>query len=781
VAPLSFFVLGCPSRPKTAIYDLAARASIAELSSPREIVLFGTPASEPHQADGFYREATRPGAEGFIWAREDCQISFTWPAPMARAAVIDLEPYRGVKNQRAQVLLNEQPIGSIAVDGRRRHLVELPATKQKAGENRIKLVFATTASPKATEAKSDDDRQLAAALFSVMVGASDDPGLMDLLGRDAPRPLLSGVEGATPQLTQVGTSSVRYAIAVPPTAELRFTPDLHPAARANGGGASFRVTLEDAPGKERELWSVVVSARDSKPPAEVVLPLRAASADGIVRLGLHVSGTASGGDRFAWGVWKAPRVLGDRAIDLLAPPPFTDEERRRGDAIRDGLGKTNVVFIILDAGRAQSFGTYGYARATTPNIDAIAKEGVVFENAFTPAVYTLAAMSSVWTSQYADRHEDAAFGAPLSKDKLTLAELLGAQGIHTAGFIANAMAGRAKGLDRGFAEFREIDREIGSAADSFRQVLPAWFNKYRDRQFFAYVHFKEPHCPYDPPPPFDTRFGADSPIPKPMRGCPGSGADIAPGDVVHAANREVRELTSEEREHVVRLYDGNLAFADREIGKLRESLQAEGLWDRTVVIIAADHGEALYEHGWVGHNLQVYEESIHIPLIIRFPAGKGPAGKRVAPLVDLLDVAPTIAEIYGVMGKGGSVDSFHGRSLLPVMAGAPGELAILSRSLWDRPRYSLRTPGEKFLYDSKTGKEQLFDLVADAREQHDRIAQEPIKAAYYRETIRAALQKMVVGDAARPTPPPRCMPVDVCENMKSLGYLPSNYPCRPCP
>lgn len=773
VASLSLFLLACPSRPKTAIYDLAERAAIAELVSPRQIVLFGTPGAEPHLADGFFREATRRDGEGFIWARADCQISFTWKDPAARAVLFDLEPYRGVKAQRAQVLLNEKAVGSIEIDARRRHLVDLPAALQVGGENRIKLVFAGTASPRATETASADDRQLAAALFSVMVGAAGDPVLLDLLGRDAPRPLAYGKDGAAPVLTQVGTSSVRYAVWLPASAELRFTPDLHATARASGASARFRVTLEETPGQEREVWSGLVSARDGKPPGEIVVPLEPSRADGIARLGLHVGGAS--GDRFAWGVWKAPRVLADRGVDLLAPPPFTDEERRRGDAIRDGLGKPNVVFIILDAARAQNFGCYGYARATTPNIDAMAKEGVVFENAFTPVVYTLAAMSSVWTSQYADRHEDAAFGAPLSRNKLTLAELLSGQQIHSAGFVTNAMAGKGKGLDRGFLEFREVDREVGSAADSFRQVLPGWIKANRDKRFFAYVHFKEPHCPYDPPPPFHTRFGPDAPIPKASRACPDLGGEVRAGDIFKAANRGTRRLTPEEQEHLVRLYDGNLAFADQEVGKIREWLLSEGLWDKTMVIIAADHGEGLYEHGWIGHNVQVYEESIRIPLIVRLPGAK--AAPRVSGLVDLLDIAPTVADAFGVLGKGGSQDSFRGRSLFPLMAGAAGKPAVLSRTIWDRPRYALRTADEKFLYDSRTGEEALFDLAADPQERQDRVAQQPIKAAYYRETIRAMLQRTITPEPPGPRPTMSC---EDCLSLKSLGYLPSDYPC-PCP
>jgi arylsulfatase A-like enzyme len=128
-----------------------------------------------------------------------------------------------------------------------------------------------------------------------------------------------------------------------------------------------------------------------------------------------------------------------------------------------------VLFVILDAGRARSFGAYGYPRETTPQIDRLAAEGVVFERVYTPAVYTLGAMSSIWTSQYPDRHHsEVSFSARLPKDRLTLAELLSAQGVHTVGFVANAVAGKLFGFDRGFSEFHEVFRTIGSRGDVFR-------------------------------------------------------------------------------------------------------------------------------------------------------------------------------------------------------------------------------------------------------------------------------------------------------------------------
>jgi len=267
--------------------------------------------------------------------------------------------------------------------------------------------------------------------------------------------------------------------------------------------------------------------------------------------------------------------------------------------------RPSVVLITIDTLRADHLGCYGYGRPTTPHIDALAKESLLFERAYTPAVYTLAAMSSVWTSQYPERHHDAAsFSEPLPRGRLTLAQLLSAQGIQTAGFVANPIAGGLNGLDRGFTEFHEVWREFGSRGDSFRQVVPGWLKANKDRRFFAYVHFREPHFPYDPPPPFDTKFGPDAPLTKEQRRDTAFFTDV---------NQGRRSISDAEREHLVRLYDGSLAFADQEVGGIRKVLEAEGLLGRTVIIVAADHGEGLMEHGWIGHNVQLYEINRDLP------------------------------------------------------------------------------------------------------------------------------------------------------------------------
>ena len=758
--------LGCPRAAREVAYDLAERLPYAERWSSRDVLLFGTPASEPQQADGFYREAAPAEGDPFVWSKGEAELAILWPAPRPRFAVVDLAPYKGVKGQTAEVRLNGSPVARFTLnDVRYRYGFALPADAQRAGDNRLRFVFAATASP-ADEAGNADRRQLAAAFYSLVVGDAADPGLQDLLGRDAPRPFAITRPDGVPTLVEVGPGVVRYAIRVPSSAELRFRPALHPGARAAGASASFRVTEEAKPGEEQELWSAVLGPQ-SRAPEEVRVPLRAKAGD-IIRIGLHVGPAGSTGERFAWGLWGAPRVMGLSGADTgHARPSPSEEERRRVDGLRSALGATNVLFVILDAGRADHFGAYGYARPTTPNMDRFAREGVVFERAFTPAVYTLGAMSSVWTSQYPDRHHaDVSFAARLPRDRLTLAELLGAQGIHTAGFVSNVIAGSFNGFDRGFSEFHEVFRDQStSAADGLARTVPGWIAAQSSRRFFAYVHFREPHCPYNPPPPFDTRFGPEGPISRDMRMACG------PGTWVTEVNQGRRPLSAPEKDHLVRLYDGNLAFADDVMGQIRAALEKANLLERTVVIISADHGEALFEHGWIGHNVQLYDESMHVPLIVRFPAGQGPpAGTRLGTLADLLDVAPTIADLFGVMGRGGSDRQFQGRSLLPAVLGAKGETAILSRTVWDRPRYARRDAGYKFVYDTRTGDEELYDLTRDPAEKTNLVASDPLRAAWSRQALHHWIASAARAATSGAVPAARLTPEE-CENLRSLGYV----------
>jgi len=757
----------CPAPPRDLVYDLARRSAVAERWSTHEVLLFGTPAAEPALPEGFYREAGTTG-EPFLWARGEAEVSLRFESPAARAVVLDLEPYEGVSGQSVEVFLNGAHVGQFRLsDVRTRYRVELPAADQEAGENRLRFVFSETASPADIDPKSRDERHLAARFYSLVVGPAGDAGLVDLLGRDAPRPFgVTEAEGV-PALTLVGPAAVRYAIRLPQGARLAFAPELPVAARAAAGAASFKVTIEteDAPGEKRELWSRVLRANDA-PPGEIEVRLPG-GAGRLARVSLAVDATDGG--RFAWGTWKAPRILGRAEPDPLAPGPRPPSEDARADALRRRLGDANVVFVILDAARAREFGAYGYGRKTSPQIDAIARDGVVFEQVYTPAVYTLGAMSSVWTSQYPDRHHgNVSFSSPLPRDRLTLAEVLTGEGIHAAGFVATAVPGAFNGFDRGFSEFHEVWKEVGSRADVFREVIPPWLAANAGRRFFAYLHYREPHFPYDPEPPFDTMFGPDGPIPKASRRDMQFFVDV---------NQGRRPFSAEEKAHLVRLYDGNLAYVDHEIGVLREALEKTGLWDRTVFILAADHGESLLEHGFIGHNVQVYEESAHIPLIVHFPKGDFPRGVRVGGLVDLLDVAPTVADVFGVRDRGGADREFQGQSLLPLLAGGSGKPLVVSRTVWDRPRYALRDGTWTYVYDTATGEDLLFDTRVDPGETQDLSAGESLRTEWFRETLHHWMRHVFRPGGATAEAAPAAMTRDQCEDLKALGYIPGDHPC----
>ncbi len=756
----------CTPKPKLVVLDLAQRVGVAERWSGRDMILFGSPAAEPNLVAGFFREANVDPGSPFVWAGAQAEVSMTWAQVAPRQVLLDVAPYKGVVGQSAEIRLNGTLVTSLKLnDTRYRYAFGLPVPAQKAGENRLAFTFKATSSPSRLDPHNPDTRELAAAFYSLTIGAGSDPGLEDLLGRDAPRAFAVTQTAGVPRLDVVGPSVVRYALRVPKDAELRFTPALDPAARAAASSVSFSVSVEADGQAERELWSRTIGVKD--PPAGEVTVDLGSEAGRIVRLGLHVGGGLGG--RFAWGSWTAPRILAREPGPALERPTFTASENARGDALRGGLRGKNVVLIILDAARAQSFGAYGYARPTTPEIDRIAKEGVVFERAFTPAVYTLGAMSSVWTSQPPDRHHSAvAFSARLPKDRLTLAEVLSARGVATGGFVANAVAGTAFGFERGFGDFRETFKDLGSGAAGFATVVPPWLDGKKGQPFFLYVHYREPHFPYDPPAPFDTRFGPDGPIAKKTRG---------ESDWIEDLNQARRAPRPGEIEHLVRLYDGNLAYVDQAVGRLRQALEERKLWDESLVIVAADHGEGMFEHGWIGHNVQLYEPSVHVPLIVRFPKGAA-AGQRVGSLVDLTDLAPTIAEAFGALGQGGTEREFEGRSLLPVVGGAPGRTAVLSRTVWDRPIYALRDQRFKFVYDTRTGAEQLFDLEADPGETKSLAAAQAVRSAYYRQALHhwtfVLARRGAAGpaDQAKPTP-------EQCENLRALGYV--NPDCDPLP
>ena len=404
----------------------------------------------------------------------------------------------------------------------------------------------------------------------------------------------------------------------------------------------------------------------------------------------------------------------------------------------------SVILVVLDAASVRHFGAYGYGKGATPEIDRLAAQADVFQNAYSPAPYTRAAMVSLWTSL--EPGAEGALEAP------RLAERLSENGIHTAGFIGNPNAGPAYSFDRGFAEFHEAHTDGPPQAEAFRPLLRRFLSENGDRRFFAYVHYREPHFPYDPPEAFAERF--------PLEKLPRRAATDK--HFLDSVCGRTGGPTSEDRRDLARLYDANLAYVDAEVGWLWQQVVQAGLAETTAVVVTSDHGDALCEHGFVGHNLQVYDESVHVPLIVRRPKTSWP--QRHDALVSLLDVAPTILGLFGLK-EGGT--PFEGRDLLAKEAGSAPSRPVFSRSATEPPAFALRDEDFALIYQPALDKIELFDRRRDRDELHDIAEEHPERAERYRQEMLSRAERL----SGPIVPPTTTRTPELLEQLEALGYV----------
>ncbi len=669
---------GCSMPEPTVHNDLASEAPSAEWLYPGGIrVVAAPPLTAPRVGD----EA------GSSWF--EAPFFVDWPVVEPRLAVLDLE----LPEQAAPslvVLLNDEEVANLEPEsGRRRYRFPLPAEAQRPGRNRL-AVRVSSADPAAADVVESSDPRV----HGLAIGPAEDAGLVALAEHDV-APFSVNRDAGIPSLRQAAPLTLRFAVRLPDDAELRFTPRLS-TDDPSEVPVRFCVTLELTAGGGQELWCLDLAAGD---PAseEVTVPLPGQAGEPAL-LSLQV--TSGAGIGLARGDWLAPRIMGrgprvePRAVRLA------EKEASRGHGLEESLAESSVLLVVVGAAPARGFGCYGDEPSTTPEIDRLAREGVVFERAFTPAVDTPAAMASLWTSRYPDQHlAGGGQERPLPRELLTVTELLAAQGRHTVGFVADPEAGRAFGLDRGFAEFHE-QHETDASAKALRGALEDWIESQAGARFLAYAQFRE----------------ADSP-----------------------------------------------ATVDHELGLLRTALESAGVWQRTVVILVADHGEAEPPG-----ERRLKQPAVRVPLVVRFPEGKGPSGLRLGQLVDLLDVAPTVAEIFGLLGKGGSAEAFEGRSLLAVVEGAPGKAAILTRTSEDGPVYGLFDGSFKLVHDLGRGTSALYDLTADPGEETDIGDRQPIAVELYRQALHRWLRELAretgSADAQELTP-------EELETLRALGYV----------
>ena len=399
----------------------------------------------------------------------------------------------------------------------------------------------------------------------------------------------------------------------------------------------------------------------------------------------------------------------------------------------------NVLLIIVDTLRADRLGCYGDKDIETPTIDVLADDGILFEQAIAQVPLTWPSHAAIFTGTYPFHNGVQDFtGQPLSQEFRTLAEGLKAHGYSTGAVVSSFVLDRSWGLARGFDFYHDafsgmafVHSDLAlvqrRAEQSVDQAL-AWLEGGRQRPFFLFLHLFDPHSPYDPPEPFRSRYRQ-------------------------------------------RPYDGEVAYADQQLGRVLQWLKQKGLYDETLIVFLSDHGESLGEHGESEHGFFVYNSTLRVPLIIKPPASSPLRPRRIAAPVETISVAPTILQLAGIQDS--IQNQFQARSLVALMShgqaredqAAYGETFYPFSSFGWSPLRSLQTARYHYI---EAPEAELYDLPADLQEKNN--------LAPGKGDAAAALRGQLLELVGRYPPPARdqraagLTPEEI-EKLRSLGYV----------
>jgi len=387
-----------------------------------------------------------------------------------------------------------------------------------------------------------------------------------------------------------------------------------------------------------------------------------------------------------------------------------------------------IILISIDTLRADHLPAYGYTNVKTPAIDALAADGVVFDRAYSHAPQTLPAHTALLSGRLPfETGVRDNMGFTVKAGERLLPQMLRERGYATAGIVSAYVLRKETGIGQGFDLFdadmppATIDTNISQVqrdGAKSEAIAEKWLDSVGTTRAFLFLHLYEPHKPYAPP----ERF-----------------AQYAP-------------------------YDGEIAYADEIVGTLVRYLKSHQLYDRSTIVLLSDHGEGLGDHGEQEHGLFVYDEAIHVPLIIKQESNAG-AGRRVADVVQHIDIVPTILDLVKAPSAGG----LRGRSLKPVLEGARHlpDKAVYSEAMYARYHFGwselTALTDDRFRY-IKAPHEELYDLQRDPHE-HQNLAGERPPA---RQALRGALDRLVAGQTLQA---PSDVPAEARERLQALGYV----------
>jgi arylsulfatase A-like enzyme len=431
----------------------------------------------------------------------------------------------------------------------------------------------------------------------------------------------------------------------------------------------------------------------------------------------------------------------------------------------------NVLLVTIDTLRADHLGAYGYARPTSPRIDALARSGVLFEKAYTFWPKTRGSMAIMLTGRRPSRNGYGKSHPLLLDFNPTLASVLKDAGYVTAAVVDNPNLAALNGYAKGFDSYRETweEKELASEADRARAITDAGIAFLRaarpDRPFFLWLHYVNPHAPYTPPPPFDTAF-LDG------RASRGPALPLVPG--LHGGIPKRLAVRGQDRlGYYVAQYDGEIAAVDQEVGRVVDALGSSAAQGKTVMVLTSDHGESLGEHGYYfDHGEDLFEPSLAVPLVVTLPGAE--AGRRSPAFASTLDVVPTVLDAVKVSYP----PDLAGTSLLGEVVGRPGPgrerlFAQNDRNLaatWDRRFKLVGTPEKDAM------RYALYDRAGDPAESRDVTNARPSDARAERLELERFLEdgerewvqtRRLVGAAAGEGK----LSAEACEKLKTLGYV----------
>lgn len=511
-------------------------------------------------------------------------------------------------------------------------------------------------------------------------------------------------------------------------------------------------------------------------------------------------------------LWLATLVLAAGCGPGGGEPGESDRSGQAGEAAgvdesEDGSGSPaglyatppSILLVTIDTLRADHLGAYGYPRATSPRLDALASEGIRFERAISVAGTTLPSHLSLLTGLLPHQH---GFTANLGAIAYPFRPSAGIRpapvfledaGYRTAAFISGTTVKRSTGIAAGFETFDQPETVNRLGAETVGRALE-WLQRQRGQQpdepVFLWVHLWDPHEPNDPPEPFASAFQVDEALEQIIAErridaelleqtfSPLELARLFWPELIEPLARkqevEVPELTQADVERLLNLYDGDVLYADTQVGKLLDGLETLGMADSTLVAVTADHGQSLGQGNWLEHG-RITHENVHVPLILRLPGDLVPQPAVVERVVSGIDVLSTLLARIDLPQARSFLRQSSGRDLFD---GAPArEFAFSHRAERDREHWE---PGRKFglsfgewrYYHLEEGEDLLFDLGSDPFERQDRSGERPDRVEQLEDRVRGILSE-------RPAPPrdESGEPIDTEEaarleaEMRALGYV----------